>query len=219
MYDKNWFGSAIPTRSFEECKEYDIVLRATVRPIGNGKPRWDYENLWTYAEKVITKRKEDGLAAKTKHVEAELAEIRRWRNNQANAPRQSDGPSRERPSYGQGFRGNTTNEEHRYGQGFRGNAPNEEQQRTLSPFCYVCGSHFHTSHSCSATSKSTGSRGPIFLQRRGNGWIIPNMSQDRERVCFRFNLPGSCRIRDCTRGQHICSLCGRSAHGAPSCST
>jgi hypothetical protein len=157
-----------------------------------------------YAEKVIAKRKEDGLATKTKQVEAELAEIRRWRSNQSSAPRQPDYPSRERPSYGQSFRGNATR---------------EEQQKAFSPFCYVCGSNFHNAAACTATVKCVGSRGPTFLQKRGNGWVIPNTSQERERVCFRFNLPGTCRLRDCTKGQHVCSLCGHSAHSAPSCST
>jgi hypothetical protein len=196
MYDRNWFGSTVPTRSFEECKEYDIVLRTTVRPIGNGKPRWDYENLWTFAEKVILKRKEDELAAKTRQVEAELAEMKRWRTNQANDS------SREKSSPGQSFRGGKAK---------------EEQQKTSFPFCYVCGSCEHSAYSCSATVKCVGSRGPVLLQRRGNTWAIPNVSQDRERICFRFNLPGTCRIRDCNKGQHICSLCGHSAHAAISC--
>jgi len=159
--------------TFKECKEYNILLCVTVHPVGNGKPRWDYENLWTYAEKVIIKRKEDGLAAKTKQVEAKLAEIKHWQSGQAN---------------------NATQEKLNSSQSFQGNKTKEETQKMTSLFCYVCRSNDHNSSSCSATAKCIGNQGPIFLQKCGSGWIVPNISQEQEHICYCFNLPGSCRL-------------------------
>jgi hypothetical protein len=211
LYNKHWFGSDVPLRSFEERKEYDILLRSTARPVGAGKPAWHYPNLWERAESIVAKRKADSMNSKTHALETELADVKRLATSLAAAAKASaaattsssaahsgDGDPSKRTSSSQGFRGN---------------------RREKASFCYVCGSNYHTSYDCTETKKVVGSKGNVFVRREGSDWIIPGTSEDKKRFCYPWNLPGGCKTRrSCTRGQHVCSLCGSSAHGAPSCS-
>ena len=211
LYNKQWFGSDVPSRPFDERREYDMLLRATARPVGQGKPAWHYQNLWTQAERIVAKRNTDAMNKKARALETEIADVRRWANSMANAS-QATAPAAASSSF-RPSDGDSPAKRIAGGQGFRGT------RKERPPFCYVCGSDTHTSFQCDATRKTVGSRGAIFIRKEGSDWIIPGVSDDRKRFCYSWNLPGGCRTRGCNRGQHICSLCGSSAHGAPSGST
>jgi hypothetical protein len=205
LYDGVWFGSEIPTRPFDERKEYDILLRATALPVGRGKPAWHYANLWAQTERIVAKRKTDEAANKTNALEAQLAEVKRIAAAAAVA---STTGSSSRPS-----NNDSSSKKATTGQGFRGSS--KEKQA----FCFACGSNSHTAAQCDATRKAVGNRGNLFIRKEGSDWIIPGVTQDRKRICYPWNLPAGCRFpRSCGKGQHICSLCGSSSHGAPSCS-
>ena len=188
-----------------------MLLRATARPVGQGKPAWHYQNLWTQAERVVAKRNTDAMNKKARALETEIADVRRWANSMANAS-QAAAPAAASSSF-RSSDGDSPAKRIAGGQGFRGT------RKEKTPFCYVCGSDTHTSFQCDATRKTVGSRGAIFIRKEGSDWIIPGVNDDRKRFCYSWNLPGGCRTRGCNRGQHVCSLCGSSAHGAPSCST
>lgn len=210
LYNKHWFGSDVPSRPFDERREYDILLRATARPVGRGKPAWHYQNLWSQAERIVAKRNADAANKRAKELESELTDIKRLANSMANAS-QSAAPAIVSSSF-RTSDGDSSSKRNTGGQGFRGTRKDKQ------PFCYACGSDSHTSFRCDATKKVVGSRGDIFIRREGSDWIIPGVSDDQKRFCYSWNLPGGCRARVCNRGQHICSLCGSPAHGAPSCS-
>jgi hypothetical protein len=212
LYDEHWFGSNIPSRSFEERKEYDILLRSAARPVGQGKPAWHYANLWERAENIVAKRKTDAMNSKTSALEAELADVKRLAASLAtsskaaaatatsysSAPRSGDAESStKKPSTSQGFRGN---------------------KKERASFCYACGSNYHHAADCNASKKVVGSKGNLFVRREGSNWVIAGVGDDQKQFCFAWNLPGGCKNRSCNRGQHLCSLCGSTAHGAPSCS-
>jgi hypothetical protein len=210
LYNQYWFGSEVPLRSFEIRKEYDILLRASALPVGDGKPAWHYQNLWDHAESVVAKRKAEAISKKANSLESEIADVRRMAYNMASSSSAAT-PAAAAASF-RSNEGDPSTKKAAAGQGFRG------KDKTRSQFCYVCGGTDHNSFTCEATRKVVGNRGNVFIQREGTDWIIPGVSDDRKRFCYSSNLPGGCRSRNCNRGQHICSLCGSSGHGAPACS-
>jgi hypothetical protein len=209
LYNKHWFGSSIPTRPFDERKEYDILLRSTARPVGSGEPVWNYSNLWLQSERVVGKRKTDALNNKTNALEAELADMKRWTASQVAT---TAAVANTAASSSRTTENNSSPKKSSSSQGFRG------KDKEKSPFCYACGSNYHTAYHCDATKKVVGSRGDLYIRREGSEWVLTSARDDKKRFCYSWNLPGGCRGRGCTRGQHVCSLCGNSAHGAPSCS-
>jgi hypothetical protein len=212
LYNKEWFGSDVPSRPFDQRKEYDILLRATARPVGEGVPAWHYPNLWDRAELIVAKRKSDAMNKKAIALESEIADVRRLAQNLASSSKNASSSTTTAavplPNF---LEGEPSSKKGGGGQGFRGKG------KEKSTFCYVCGSNLHSSFQCTATSKAVGTRGDIFIRRDGADWFI-GAGDDRRRFCYAWNLPGGCRIRECNRGQHVCSLCGSSGHGAPSCS-
>lgn len=211
LYNRYWFGSEVPLRSFEVRKEYDILLRASALPVGEGKPAWHYQNLWDHAENVVAKRRADAISKKASALESEIADVRRMAHNMASSSSAANPPVAStsfRPN-----EGDSSSKKPAAGQGFRGKA------KEKNPFCYACGSSFHTSFLCEATKKVVGDRGDLFIRREGPDWVIIGANDDRKRFCYSWNLPGGCRSRTCNRGRHVCSLCGSNAHGAPSCSS
>jgi hypothetical protein len=208
LYDKNWFGSQIPSRSFEERKEYDILLRSTALPVGTGKPAWHYGNLWEQAGRIVEKRKADAVNKRANALEAELADMKHWTASQAAT---SAALATAAASSSRSNENDSSPKKASSSQGFRG------KNKERPSFCYVCGSNYHTSYQCDASKKVVGSKGDVFIRKEGSDWIIPGVGDDRKRFCYAWNLPGGCKTRGCNRGQHVCSLCDSSAHGAPTC--
>lgn len=188
LYNKYWFGSDVPSRPFEQRKEYDILLRASARPVGDGTPAWHYQNLWDRAELIVTKRKSDAMNEKASALESEIADVRRLAHNLASSSQNaSSSTAVPLPKF---LDGDSSAKKAGGSQGFRG-------KKEKSTFCYVCGSTLHTSYSCTATKKVVGSRGNIFVRREGSDWVIPGASDDRKRFCYSGNLPAGARSGGC----------------------
>jgi hypothetical protein len=97
LYNRHWFGSEVPLRSFEIRKEYDILLRASALPIGEGKPAWHYQNLWDHAESVVAKRKAEAISKKANALESEIAVVRQWNTTWLAPPAPPPQPSPPHP--------------------------------------------------------------------------------------------------------------------------
>ena len=179
LYEFFWFGSELPSRSFEERREYDIQLCSAACPVGTRKPGPSYANLWLAAERKVAKRNTDAMKSKASALESELADVRRWASSfaatsqaAANAAASS---STTRP---------TENNPRKLlaGQSFR-------NRREKSVFCFVCGSNYHAGYKCDTTKKVVGNKGNLFVRKEGAEWIIPGVSEDRKRFCYSYNLP------------------------------
>lgn len=208
VYDANMFGSGAKSRSFEERREYDILLRAIAVPVGNVRPSWKYRNLWTQAERIVAARRADEERRKDEATSAELAELKRLvsvRSNQSQSRSFQGSPSQPRQ-----FQAGQADEPR-----------NETNTSGKKIFCYVCGSSLHTSFRCSAIKKVVGSKGDVFVRREGRDWVRPGLfrNEKEKRFCYPFNLHGGCRYNGvCDRGVHLCSLCGDFGHSATTCS-
>lgn len=76
--------------------------------------------------------------------------------------------------------------------------------------CFICGGTGHIPRNCSAPTRHNGK--PLLCVREGKFIKINNDS-----FCYNFNGAKGCYFSECTRGPHLCSLCGDTNHNAQSC--
>jgi hypothetical protein len=82
--------------------------------------------------------------------------------------------------------------------------------------CIFCGSRTkdHLSRNCPASCNTNGV--PCHLHRTEPSGT--RQSKSGKRYCFAWNGPSGCdRGSSCNRGEHLCTLCGSSAHTAQLC--
>lgn len=87
--------------------------------------------------------------------------------------------------------------------------------RSTGARCFFCGTSKHLAPECNASTMVNGE--PLHLRVRRNG-DKPRDNLNRT-YCFPFNGQRGCGKASgtCTLGEHLCSLCGESAHNAQHC--
>ena len=82
--------------------------------------------------------------------------------------------------------------------------------------CIFCGdrSRVHSSRNCNASTNTSGI--PCLLFRAGPSG--PRQSRSGKRYCYSWNgLSGCDSTSPCTKGEHLCTLCGSGSHTAQLC--
>jgi hypothetical protein len=100
------------------------------------------------------------------------------------------------------------------GSSFCGHNPPSDSSKTGR--CIFCGDRTrdHLSRNCPATFNTNGV--PCHLHRVEPSGI--RQSKSGKRYCYAWNGPSGCdKGSTCRRGEHLCSLCGSSAHAAQLC--
>ncbi|CAD6933071.1 unnamed protein product [Tilletia controversa] len=92
----------------------------------------------------------------------------------------------------------------------------DESRPTRLGACIVCGAkeYNHAFESCSKRADGK----PAFAARDERNHLI--RTSDCSPICRFYNLSIGCKLSataSCYRGDHICSLCGSSAHNAQAC--
>ena len=82
--------------------------------------------------------------------------------------------------------------------------------------CIFCGdsSGAHTSKNCNSNTLINGN--PCHLHKAGPS--EPRRNKNNKSYCYSWNGHRGCHYQaNCTRGEHLCSLCGSNTHNAQSC--
>lgn len=81
--------------------------------------------------------------------------------------------------------------------------------------CIFCGdrSKSHSSRSCTAACYANGT--PCHLSRHEHSGT--RLSKTGKRYCYTWNGLAGCDQNPCRKGEHLCTLCGTSAHAAQQC--
>ena len=81
--------------------------------------------------------------------------------------------------------------------------------------CIFCGDHSksHPSKSCTATCYTNGT--PCHLSRDEPSGT--RLSKSGKCYCYTWNGLAGCDQNPCRKGEHLCTLCGTSAHAAQQC--
>lgn len=85
------------------------------------------------------------------------------------------------------------------------------------PRCFICSNPASIHGEWFRCDQKTTKEGrPVLLVRDKQGRFVH--TTDGRRICYEFNRKFSgCQDSSCTKGEHSCSLCGSTAHGAQRC--
>jgi len=199
IYQSHVFGTAAHRFGWEVTREYDELLRRSCFPFGASWPTWEDNALWETARLRVSKHTQTSNNSSIAEVRSELASLQaqlavaRSQTSQSTLPQSQ--PQAHTPKHQQPFW-----------------AADPSSTTPSSSFCFVCGGSGHRARECTATRQARGAK-PIRLTKTSNGaWLLDGTI----RLCYNHNLPKNCP-GNCSHGQHLCSLCASTTHGAFSC--